>query len=207
MAWVGQLDVHGADTVGFEISTGDWYMSYPVYTLDDAPEVSRPSIEALQSAFGFVPNLIGAMAGSPVLISSLVGLFGKVHGGSFTEPQIQILLLTNAVTNASEWPVALHSALAQEQGIDAADVDAIRSRRLPTDPEFAALSKLARALIENRGKIDDADADAFLEAGFTLEHLLEAIAVSAASTITNYTASVTKPPLEARFAAHAWYTE
>lgn len=43
------------------------------------------------------------MATPPVLASSLVGLFAKVHGGSFTEPQIQVLLLTNEVTNASEW--------------------------------------------------------------------------------------------------------
>ena len=100
---------------------------FPVLTIANAPEASRPSLEALQSAFGFVPNMAGAMATSPVLIGSLVALFGKVHGGSFTEPQIQILLLTNAVTNGSEWAVAFHSALALQQNIDPADVEAIRS--------------------------------------------------------------------------------
>ena len=40
-----------------------------------------------------IPNLIGAMSTSPVLINSLVGLFGKVHGGNFTEAQVQIALL------------------------------------------------------------------------------------------------------------------
>jgi hypothetical protein len=34
--------------------------------------------------------------------------------------------------------------------------------------------------------------------------MLEVIAVVAASTITNYTASVTEPPLEAQFEAFAW---
>jgi len=33
------------------------------------------------------------MSTSPVLINSLIGLFGKVHGGSFTEAQVQIVLL------------------------------------------------------------------------------------------------------------------
>ena len=79
---------------------------YPVHTIATAPEASRPSLKALQSAFGFIPNMAGAMATSPVLTGSLVGLFAKVHGGSFTEPQIQVLLLTNAVTNASEWAAA-----------------------------------------------------------------------------------------------------
>ena len=48
-----------------------------------------------------IPNIVGAMATSPVLINSLVGLFGNVHGGSFTEAQVQTVLLTDAVTNAS----------------------------------------------------------------------------------------------------------
>jgi hypothetical protein len=43
-----------------------------------------------------IPNVAGAMATSPVLINSLVALFGNVHGGSFTEAQVQIVLLTAA---------------------------------------------------------------------------------------------------------------
>lgn len=178
---------------------------YPVHTIATAPEASRPSLKALQSAFGFIPNMAGAMATSPVLTGSLVGLFAKVHGGSFTEPQIQVLLLTNAVTNASEWAAAFHSALALGQGIDPADVNAIRSDALPREPKLAALSRLARTLIETRGKVDQAEKEAFLAAGFTPEQLLEVIAVSAASTMTNYTASVTQPPLEAQFGEHAWH--
>ncbi len=177
---------------------------FPVHTIASAPEGSRPSLEALQSAFGFLPNVAGAMAASPVLVGSLVALFGKVHGGSFSEPRIQVLLLTNAVTNRAAWAVAFHSALAQAQGLPPEDVDAIRSGRVPGDPALAALSRLARALIETRGALAPADRDAFLTAGFTPEHLLEVIAVSAASTITNYTANVAQPPLEPPFADHGW---
>lgn len=177
---------------------------FPVHTPDDAPEASRPALEALRSAFGFVPNIAGAMATSPVLIDSLVALFDKVHCGNFTEPQIQVLLLTNAVTNASAWAVAFHSTLALRQGIGPADVEAIRSRGLPREPKLAALSRLARALIDTRGSLDQRDVTAFLDAGFTPAHLLEVVAVSAASTITNYTANVTAPPLEETFAEHAW---
>ena len=40
--------------------------------------------------------------------------------------------------------------------------------------------------------------------GFSAEQLLEVIAVVAASTITNYTSSVTQPELEAPFREFAW---
>jgi alkylhydroperoxidase family enzyme len=178
--------------------------SFPVHTTESAPERSKPALQQLQAAFGLIPNIAAAMATSPVLINSLVGLFGNVHGGSFTEAQVQIVLLTDAVTNASPWAVAFHTTLALKEGIDPADVQAIREGRLPKDSKFAGLSGLAKTMIEKRGRLDDKDIDRFLAAGFGKDHLLEVIAAVAASTITNYTGSITKPPLEAPFQAHAW---
>jgi AhpD family alkylhydroperoxidase len=178
--------------------------TFPVHTIESAPEQSRASLEALQGAFGMLPNIAGAMSTSPVLIGSLVALFQKVHGGTFSEEQIQILLLTNAVTNACAWAVAFHSVLALKEGVEPADVQAIRERRAPRNPKNAALAVLARTLIEKRGQLDDLDVSRFLQAGFDKSHLLEVIGVVAASTITNYTGNVTRPPLEAAFEAYAW---
>jgi len=177
---------------------------FPVHTMESAPEGSKPAMRQLQSAFGMIPNIVGAIATSPVLINSLVGLFGNVHGGSFTEAQVQTVLLTDAVTNASTWAVAFHTTLALKEGIDPADVQAIRDGRLPKDSKLAALSALARTMIEKRGRLDDADVDPFIAAGFSQAHALEVIAIVAASTITNYAGSITKTPLEAPFQAQAW---
>ena len=178
--------------------------NFPVHTIESAPERSKPALKQLQSAFGMVPNIVGAIATSPVLINSLVGLFGNVHGGSFTEAQVQTVLLTDAVTNASTWAVAFHTALALKEGIDPADVQALREGRSPKDSKLAALSALAKTMIEKRGRLNDQDVDRFIAAGFGKDHALEVIAIVAASTITNYTGSITRPPLEAPFQAHAW---
>jgi AhpD family alkylhydroperoxidase len=178
--------------------------AFPVHTIESAPERSKPFLEALQQALGMIPNIAGAMSTSPVLIGSLVGLFQKVHGGNFSEGQIQVLLLTNAVTNACPWAVAFHTALALNEGVEPADVQAIRESRTPQNPKSATLSGLARTLIEKRGRLDDLDVSRFLQAGFDKAHLLEVIAVVAASTITNYTGNITQPPVEAAFEAYAW---
>lgn len=178
--------------------------AYPIHTIDTAPVHSQPVLRQLQSAFGAVPNIAAVMAASPVLINAFVALFERVHASSLTEAQIQTLLLTNAVTNASAWPAAFHTALALQHGVAPADVAAIRRGALPEDPALAALSQVARTLIDNRGQIADANRQRFYDAGFGPEQLLEVIAVVAASTITNYTAGVAHPPLEPGFAAHAW---
>ena len=178
--------------------------TYQIHTMESAPEKSKPLLELFTGAIGFVPNLAGAVANSPVLANSLLGVFQNVHGGSFAEAEVQVLLLTNAVTNSSSWPVAFHTALALKQGIDPADVQAIRERQLPKQQRYAALSRLAKTLIEKRGQLTDDDIATFLEAGFEKEHVLEVVAVVAASAITNYAGKITNPPLEAFLQEYAW---
>ncbi|MEK6420276.1 MAG: carboxymuconolactone decarboxylase family protein [Burkholderia gladioli] len=178
---------------------------FPVHTLASAPPASVAALEQLHAAFGTIPAIAGAMAGSPVLLNGFVGLFASVHAGSFSEAEIQTLLLTNAVTNRCEWAVAFHSALALQQGVPPAEVDAIRAGGAPAEGRRHALSTLARQLIEARGRIGEAELQRFLDAGFTPGQVLETIAVVAASTVTNYTGSVAQPPLDAPFDAHRWH--
>jgi len=177
---------------------------FPIHTIANAPDGSRPVLQTLQQAFGVVPNVAGAIAGSPILATGFLGLFRNVHAGTFSEAEIQVLLLTNAVTNGSAWAVAFHTALALNEGLAESDVAAIRAGDAPSNPRHAALSRLASTLIERRGQIEDAEVDRFVAAGFDPAQALEVIGVVAASTITNYAAGMTRPPLEDAFQAHAW---
>jgi len=180
---------------------------FEVQTIDRAPEGSRAPLEGLQQAFGMVPNVAGIIANSPVLANVFVPLFAGVHAGTFTEAEIQTLLLTNAVTNSCAWAVAFHSFLALKAGLDPGDIQAIRERRAPREPRYAALSAYTRSLIEKRGHVGDAAIGAFVSAGFKPDQALEVLAVSAASTITNYVLNIAEPPLEPMFQDHAWRPE
>jgi AhpD family alkylhydroperoxidase len=176
---------------------------YPIQTIATAPENAQPVLEQLQKTFGIVPNIAGAMANSPELIRAFVGLFQQVHSGTFTEPEIQTLLLTNAVTNSCDWAVAFHTMLGLKEGLTPADVEAIRGGGNPADSRLAALSGLARKLIEMRGHVSEDDLETFVAAGFRGEQVLEMLAVTAASAITNYVGTITRPPLEDFLQPHA----
>jgi alkylhydroperoxidase family enzyme len=178
--------------------------NYPIHTIASAPKNARPALEQLQQAFGMLPNLAAAIANSPKLINSLVGVFQQVHGSSLTEREIQIVLLTDAVANSSMYAVAFHTALALQQGVSSEETGAIRERRVPANERFAALSHLAKTLIEKRGHLSEQELDSFTAAGFTKEQVLEVIAIVAASTITNYAGTITNPPLEDPFRQYAW---
>ncbi len=131
-------------------------------------------------------------------------MFQQVHSSSLTEQEKQIVLLTDAVANACTYAVAFHTALALQQGVSSEETGAIRERRAPTDKRFAALSTLAKRLIEKRGHLSDQELDSFISAGFTKEQVLEVNAVVAASTITNYAGTIANPPLEEPFRQYSW---
>lgn len=178
--------------------------NYPIYTIASAPEGSKSALEQLQQAFGVLPNIAAAIANSPKLINSLIGVFQQVHSSSLTEQEIQIVLLTDAVANSSTYAVAFHTALALQQGVSSEETGAIRERGVPRNKRFDALSTLARTLIEKRGDVSGQDLDSFIAAGFTKEQVLEVIAIVAASTITNYAGTIAKPPLEDPFQQYVW---
>jgi alkylhydroperoxidase family enzyme len=178
--------------------------TYPIHTVESAPEGAKPALQALQGAFGLVPNLAATMASSPPLVNAFVAAFGRFAAGSFTGGERQVLLLSNAVANACAWAVAFHSTMALKEGVAPADVEAIRLRRRPAAPRLAALSTLTQRLIDTRGHLDAGAAEAFTAAGFSEAQLLEVITGVAISAMANYAGNVAPPPLEAPFQAQAW---
>jgi AhpD family alkylhydroperoxidase len=179
-------------------------LNYPIHTLASAPENSTSALEQLQKAFGVIPNIAGAIANSPTLINALVGVFQQVHTSSLTEPEIQVVLLTDAVTNSCKYAVAFHTTLAVQQGVSSEETDAVRARRAPNDSRFAALYTLAKKLIEKRGHASEQELDAFIAAGFTREQVLEVVVIVAASVITNYAGTIANPPLDDAFQQYVW---
>src|SRR6202789_2776952 len=105
--------------------------TYQIHTVASAPEKSKPVLEQLQQAFGFIPNLAAAISNSPKLLTAFAAVFQQVHSSSLTEPEIQIVLLTDAVANSCAYAVAFHTALALNQGGISVQTDAMRAQ-IPT---------------------------------------------------------------------------
>jgi alkylhydroperoxidase family enzyme len=181
--------------------------SYQIHTADTAAESAKEPLKVLESAFGFVPAGAGLMANSPALINTFFSAFGHFRGGgTFGPDERQVLLLSNAVANRSEWAVAFHTLESFQDGVEPAVVEAIRQGKVPADERMAALSRFTQSLIEKKGHVDDAEVAAFKAAGFTEEQVFEVITGVAISAMTNYTANLAWPPLEDAVVPHAWKT-
>jgi uncharacterized peroxidase-related enzyme len=178
--------------------------TYPIHTVESAPEGSRQALLNLHDALGLVPNLAATMANAPSLVNSFVAVFGQFRGVGFTGAERQVLLLTNAVANRCAWAVAFHSTAALAEGADPVDVEAIRRGEPAVDGRLAALSATTRRLIDKRGHLDEGDVKAFTAAGFDDVQLLDVITGLAISTMANYAGNLAQPPLDPPFQAQAW---
>jgi alkylhydroperoxidase family enzyme len=177
---------------------------FTIYTVESAPERSKPALQGLQHRFGFIPNAAAMMAGSSALIGAFVGGFVNFHGSNFDNAEKQVLLLTNAVTLKCPWTVAFHSTMALEEGVAARDVQALRAGKLPSDPKYAALSGMAKSLIEKKGLGIEAEAEKFAAAGYSQSQILDVINGIGISTMAATTANLANTPVEDVFRANVW---
>ena len=155
---------------------------YEAQTLETAPEKSREAMLRLKNSAGMIPNLAAMMSTSPTLIDAFVTLREIYSAGTLDAREREALGLANAVENGCEWCVAFHSFVALKLGVDEETVRRLRSGGDPDDPRLRALTRLTRRLIRNRGKIEAADLDAFVAAGFGKDQALEVVAGLAVST-------------------------
>ncbi len=59
-------------------------MNFDVYAIDNAPQESRPTLEAVKQAYGFVPNLFGVFAESPAAAAAYAAI-GQAHTNHIAE--------------------------------------------------------------------------------------------------------------------------
>lgn len=179
-------------------------IAFTRYTADTAPTAAQPILAGVKAAFGFVPNLQATMAESPELLagySALWDLFGKT---SLTTTEQQIVYMTANFEHECHYCMAGHTTLSKMQKIDEAVITALRAGTAIPDPKLEALHRFATAIVVNRGFVDDAGVQAFLDAGYTRQNVLEVVLGIATKVMSNYTNHLTGTPLDAFMKGNEW---
>ena len=83
-------------------------------------------------------------------------------------------------------------------------IEAFRESKPIPDERLAALHGFATAVVEKRGRVSEAEVEAFIDAGFTKAQVLEVVLAVSLSTFTNYTNHIANVPLDAAFAPFRW---
>ena len=178
---------------------------FSTYSLETAPDKSKDVLEAVNKAYGFVPNLMGTMAEAPALAEAYLAVGKLFAKTSFSDTERQVISLSVSRTNGCEYCVSAHSTIAKKSGVDNGVIDAIRNGDAIADEKLDALRQFATTVVEKRGWLDDGDVAAFLDAGYDRQQVLEVILGVAMKTMSNYMNHIASTPLDDAFSASEWH--
>ena len=171
-------------------------------TVESAPENSKPILQNVNKAYGFIPNLIATFANNPSVLEGYLALDGVFEKGSFTPVERQLVLLAASVENNCNYCTAAHSTIAKGF-LNAAPeiVSAIRNGTPIADKKTNALVNLTREIVRERGFVKQQTIEAFLSAGYRKEQVMELLLGVALKTISNYLDHISPTPLDQAFEA------
>ncbi|MBI2516482.1 MAG: carboxymuconolactone decarboxylase family protein [Opitutae bacterium] len=175
-------------------------MQFTIQTRDTAAAELKPVFDRVQKAYGFIPNLYGIFANSPLALHTYLGVLDLIDKHSALTPQEQQLaMLAISAENGCDYCVAAHSAVAAMVKAPAEDIQAIRDNTLPPTPKHAALVRFARSTVAARGFTPAEDIEAFFAAGYAQRHVLDVLTIAALKTLSNYTNHLAHTPVDAAF--------
>ncbi|WP_375550028.1 carboxymuconolactone decarboxylase family protein [Oceanicaulis alexandrii] len=177
------------------------------FTLHDAstaPDASKPLLDNSLKAFGMVPGLHAVMAESPELLEAYQRVHELFQNSSFDADELTVVWQTINVENNCHYCVPAHTGIAKSMKVDDAIIDALRDESALPNARLEALRTFTLQLVRQRGELDDADVQAFLDAGFTQRNVLEVVLGYSQKIMSNYTNHLAKTPVDSAFQKFAW---
>lgn len=177
-------------------------MNFPIHNIDNAPENSKPLLKAAKENFGFVPNLLGEFAEAPAVLEGYLTLNEIIGKTDFSPVEQQLAILAVSIENKCHYCSAIHSTILKNQlNVDEKIVNAVRQGDPIPDEKLNGLVIYVTKAVNNRGFVDEADLQAFIDAGYTKKNVLEVNLIIALKTISNYTNHLAGTPLDEAFEA------
>ncbi len=152
---------------------------------DQVSDNNQQIFDTLKQKVGMVPNLYATAANSNVALGAILGFSETLGGGTFKGKEIEAIALAVGQVNDCEYCLAAHTAIGKMNGFTEAQTLDLRTGEI-ADEKLRALTQLAIALTENKGRADQRFIDAFFAAGYNQAALVELIGFVAVNTFNNF---------------------
>lgn len=175
-------------------------------TIETADILSRQTLEATKKGVGMIPNMYTGMANNPALLDAYSHAYKTFReNAGFTSQEQEIIFLSIAYENNCEYCMSAHSFVADRMSKVPTEVtDAIRNNTQIEDLKYRALSQFSSVMTAKRGNPSEEDIDAFLNAGYTPNHILGVITGIGVKTLSNYFNHVFDTPIDNAFKGRVW---
>ncbi len=155
-------------------------------SIADAPEASRPMLEAVKKQLGVVPNLFRLIATSPAALEGYLGMSGALAKGTLPAATRERIALAIAEVNACTYCLSAHTYLGKHVAkLTEAEMEANR-RGTSTDNKADAAVAFAAQVARERGHVGADAVEKVRAAGYSDAQIVEIVQHVALNTWTNY---------------------
>jgi alkylhydroperoxidase family enzyme len=149
-----------------------------------APERSVPILKGALAAGGQLSNFVGVLAGSPAVLRAYARFRSELRHGTLPYPTQQRVQLAVAEHQGSEYALSTLQRTARDAGLGLDEI-ALAREFDSHDEKEAVLLRFVKGVLESEGAPKRHLQEDALEAGWTDEQVLEAIAHVALATFGN----------------------
>jgi uncharacterized peroxidase-related enzyme len=154
-------------------------------TRDEAHPDAQPTLDNVNKLLGFVPNLHRLMSINPNVLAGWLGLQSNLAKTLDVKTRDAIALAVSDA-NGCDYCLAAHAYVATNFAKLPPEEIARNRKGESTEPKRAAAATFAKALIDGRGKVSDAQFQAVRDAGFSDGEIVAIVGLSAQFLMTNF---------------------
>nr|MBI1232415.1 carboxymuconolactone decarboxylase family protein [Cytophagales bacterium] len=169
-------------------------IKFEVPTKSTVSEENKAILEKIEGSVGFIPNIYATYAYS----KNALGRYTAFANGksSLTNKEKEVVNLVVSQLNGCTYCLAAHTAIGKMNGFSEEEILEIRGGKAEFNAKFDALARLTGSIVKQAGKIEDSDIEAYFEAGYSKENLVDTILAIGEKSITNILHNVTKIPVD-----------
>ena len=165
-----------------------------VPTRDQVSPANQALFDNLKKGLGMVPNLYATLAHSEHALGNYLAF--QNAKSSITGKAREVVNLVVSQVNSCQYCLSAHTVIGAMVGFTPEQILEIRRGGAAFDAKLDALAKLVKNITSERGHADPARVQAFFDAGWTNENLVDAIVVIGEKTVTNYLHGTTQVPVD-----------
>jgi uncharacterized peroxidase-related enzyme len=164
-------------------------------TVDNAPEASKPVLDAVHKQLGVVPNLFRLIAHSPNTLSGYAAFSGALQKTLDNKTRERIALAV-AQVNGCDYCLSAHTYLATNLAKLSPEEIAKNRKGGSDDQKANAAVSFAAKVTKERGHVTEAELNEVRAAGFADGQIVEIIALVAENCFTNFLNEVAKTDID-----------
>lgn len=165
-----------------------------VPTRDQVSPANQAHFDTLKKGLGMVPNLYATLALSEHALGNYLAF--QNAKSSINGKAREVVNLVVSQVNSCQYCLAAHTVIGGMVGFKPEQVIEIRRGGASFDAKLDALARLVKNIATERGHADPARVQAFFDAGWTQENLVDVIVVIGDKTVTNYLHATMQVPVD-----------